>query len=264
MEEDSIPDEEDEFLDTTIDELRYEQSRAEYLYDVMSHDLTNINQEILSTMEIALFTPELPDTLESLLRESIVELERGSHLISNVKKLWRMARRKPKMTRCDLGEVFLAAKESVEQAFPHKKLILKTDLESGQYLVTADEYLIEVFINILSNALKYDTRIKVEVAIDVESLTQTPFLKMQIMDHGPGILYEEKSAIFDQLTQKQRSARGLGLSLTLAKHVLENYGGYIRVEDRVDGEPSKGANFILLLRSAPGKLTRSEVKGVAK
>jgi PAS domain S-box-containing protein len=242
-----------------LEELRHEQTRVEFLLDLMTHDLTNINQEILSALEVALFTPELPDILESLLQEGVNEVERGSNLISNVKKLWRIARRPPRMFRCDLGESLFAAKEIVEQSFPHKEMQLTTDFEPGVYYVTADEYLIEVFKSLLHNAMKFDTRDCVQIDVVSEIIPHTPFLKMQIQDYGPGIVDEEKSIIFDQLAHRRDSPRGLGLGLTLTKHVLENYGGYIRIEDRFEGEPEKGANFILLLRLSQKK-TRSSTK----
>jgi len=231
-----------------LDELRHEQARVEFLLDLMTHDLTNINQEIISTIEVALYSPDLPTNLENLLRESLNEVERGSNLISNVKKLLRIAKRAPRMFLCDLGESLLAAKEIVEKSFLHKVMILETNLEPGLYNVTADEYLIEVFKSLLHNAMKFDTRARVQIEVEVESMPHTPFIKIQVKDHGPGIVDIEKSAIFDQLSHRRDSARGLGLGLTLTKHVLENYGGYIRVEDRIEGLPAEGANFILILR----------------
>jgi len=241
-----------------LDELRHEQERVEFLLDLMTHDLTNINQEIISTFEVALHSPELPDNLKNLIQESVVEVDRGSNLISNVKKLLRIAKRAPKMFLCDLGESLLAAKEIVERAFPHKVMALESNLEPGQYFVTADEYLIEVFKSLLHNSMKFDKRDRVQIEIDVEIMPHTPFIKIQVKDYGPGIVDMEKGLIFDQLMNRKESARGLGLGLTLTKHVLENYGGYIRVEDRVEGQSEKGSNFILLLRLSAGS---KDVKG---
>lgn len=244
-----------------MDELRHEQSRAELLLDLMTHDLTGINQEVLSTIEVLLFSPELPEALENLLRESMHEVERGSNLISNVKKLWQIARKAPRLLRSDLGETLFAAKQAVESAYSHKEMQLTTNLETGQYYVTADEYLFDIIKNLLQNVMKFDSKNKVKVEVEVEAVPHTPFLKMQVKDFGPGIFAETKSAIFDQLSQKPPSPRGLGLGLTLAKHVLENYGGYIRVEDRVEGQPDKGANFILLLRLSKIQKIRSTKEG---
>lgn len=244
-----------------LEELRHEQSRVEFLLDLMTHDLTNINQEILSALEVALYISELPNGLEELLHESVTEVERGSNLISNVKKLWRIARRPPRMFCCDLAESFFAAKEIVESKFPHKTMKLNTNLELGELFVTADEYLIEVFKSLLHNAMKFDNRDVVEIDVESEVMPHTPFLKIQIKDLGPGIVDEDKSVIFDQLSHRRESPLGLGLGLTLTKHVIENYGGYIRVEDRVEGEPDKGANFILLLRLSKGELRPPATKG---
>lgn len=244
-----------------LEELRHEQTRVEFLLDLMTHDLTNINQEILTALEVALFTPELPDDLEALLQECVTEVERGANLISNVKKLWRIARRPPRMLCYDLAESLYAAKEIVEQSFPHKELQLNTNLELGKLFVTADEYLIEVFKSLLHNAMKFDTRDKVQIDIESEVMPHTPFLKIQIKDQGPGIIDEDKSIIFDQLSHRRDSPRGLGLGLTLTKHVIENYGGYIRVEDRVEGVPEKGANFILLFRLSKAEIRQPTRKG---
>ena len=41
---------------------------------------------------------------------------------------------------------------------------------------------------------------------------------------------------------------GLGVGLTLVKKIIENYGGYISVQDTVEGDHSKGATFTILLR----------------
>lgn len=235
-----------------LDELRHEHARVDFLLDLMTHDLTNINQEIISTFEVALYSPDLPTALGNLLRESMIEVERGSNLISNVKKLLRIAKRAPQMFLCDLGESLQAAKEIVEKSFPDKIMALKTNLEPGQYSVNADEYLIEVFKSLLHNTMKFDKRARVQVEVEIERMPYTPFLKIQVKDHGPGIVDKEKSSIFDQLSHRRDSARGLGLGLTLAKHVLENYGGYIRVEDRIEDQPEKGTNFILLLRLSEG------------
>jgi PAS domain S-box-containing protein len=247
--------------DTKIEELQHEHARSDYLYDLMSHDVMNINQEILTTFEIALFTPDLPEGLKNLLHESINELERSSNLISNVKKLWRIAKRVPRLYRCNLGEVFLAAKEQVENAFPQRKFVLGDTSHLLEYYVTADEYLIEVFKSVLSNIMKFDSETMVRVELEIEALPQTPFVKLQIKDFGPGMRLEDKSSVLDQLSNERSSSRGLGLNLTLSRHVVENYGGYIRIDDRVVNEPEKGTNFILLLRRYPGKQDSTKFKG---
>ena len=247
-----------------LEELRHEQSRVEFLLDLMTHDLTNINQEIVSVLEVAILSSKLPEELVGLLNECLFEVDRGSNLISNVKTLWKIARKPPRMYCYDLVESLFAAKEFVEQSFPHKEMDFRTELKLGTLFVTADEFLIEVFKNLLHNAMKYDTRDRVRIEVESEVIPHTPFLKLQVKDYGPGITDSDKSIIFEQLSHRRDSLRGLGLGLTLTKHVIENYGGYIRVEDRVEGTPESGANFILLLRLSDAEIRQTSEKGDAK
>ncbi|OLS19832.1 MAG: Signal-transduction histidine kinase senX3 [Candidatus Thorarchaeota archaeon AB_25] len=242
------------------DALIHERSRVETILDLITYDLTNFNKEILTILADALSTNELPQPLENLFREGVNEVERSSNFLSNIMELWRVARRAPHLLSCDLGETFHAAKELVEKTYPHRKLALTTSLESGQYYVTADEFLLEVFKSLLHYHMRNDTRTIVQLDVEVESLSQTSFLKLQLKDHGPGMSDEEKSEIFNHLSQKHHSSRGLGLDLTLVWHVLENYGGFIRVDDRIEGQPKEGSNFILLLRRSQTRQSRQNAR----
>jgi nitrogen fixation/metabolism regulation signal transduction histidine kinase len=54
---------------------------------------------------------------------------------------------------------------------------------------------------------------------------------------------------------------GLGLGLTLVRRILNNYGAFIRVEDRVPGQYMKGANFVILMRLDRGTdISRKEAE----
>lgn len=233
-------------------EKRLEESKArtEFFVDLMVHDLMNINQEILSTFEILLFSKDLPPQLGGLIRESLTELERGSNLVGNVRKITQLHAKVPETTEWDLMEVISSAAKSVDETFPDKKLCLETDFAPGRYKVIADEFLGDVFFSLLHNSMKFDKKQEVQIEVDVEAIKHTPFLRIQVKDNGPGISDEEKEMVFDKLSHRRESIMGLGLGLTLVKTVLDNYGAFIRVEDRVEGDHTKGANFVILMRQS--------------
>jgi PAS domain S-box-containing protein len=231
-----------------IEEIQHEQNRVEYLMDLITHDLTNINQELLTALEVALYSSDLSSSLESMLRESLIEVERGSNLLYNVKQLMKIAKRPPRMKSCDVIETILAARDIIEKTFTNKEIALETNLDQSTYFVIADEYLLEVFKSLFYNALRFDSRDKIKIEIEAAIVPHTNFVIIQFKDYGTGVQDVEKSMVFEKLTEKQRGLKRMGLGLTLTKHVIENYGGYIRVEDRVLGQPKEGANFILLLR----------------
>ena len=125
----------------TEEQLKEARSRTEFLVDLMVHDLTNINQEILSTFEILLLTPDFPGTLTGFVNEGLTEVERASHLISNVRKITRLFAKQREEQTVDLSEAISIAIEKVQKEFPDKELLITTTLVAGQYLINADEYL---------------------------------------------------------------------------------------------------------------------------
>ncbi len=235
--------------------------RTDFFVDLMVHDITNIHQEIFSTFEILLLTPEFPGDLSAFVDEALTEMERASQLINNVRKITRLYTKQRDEQEIDLSEAISSAAEKVQKEFPDKELLMTTTLVSGQYSIMADEYLDDIFYSLLHNSMKYDKKDKVRVEIDVEAVQFTPFIRIQMKDQGPGISNEDKEEIFNQLTHRRESVMGLGLGLTLVKKIIETYGGYISIQDTVEGDHSKGANFTILLRyQQPGHNQMEEVE----
>jgi PAS domain S-box-containing protein len=230
------------------EELREQRARTEFFVDLMTHDLTNINQEVLSTFEILLHDSTLSGPMINLLKEGLREVERSSNLIANVKKISQLYTETPAAKKMDPAKAIFSAAKAVESSFPDKTLKLNTNFLLGQYLVLADDYLRDVFQSLLHNAMKFDERREVEVDVEINVVRHTPFLRIQIKDNGRGIPDEEKEEIFARIAHRRGGILGLGLGLTLVKQILENYGGQIMVKDRVDGNRKKGANFTVLLR----------------
>jgi PAS domain S-box-containing protein len=230
------------------EELREQRARTEFFVDLMTHDITNINQEVLSTFEILLHDSTLSVPMTNLLKEGLREVERSSNLIANVKKMSQLYAETPAAKKMDPAEAIFSAAKDVKSSFPDKTLKLKTNFLLGQYHVLADDYLKDVFQSLLHNAMKFDERRDVEVEIDTNVIRHTPFLRIQIKDNGRGIPDEEKEEIFARIAHRRGGILGLGLGLTLVKQILENYGGQIMVKDRVEGNHKKGANFVVLLR----------------
>ena len=223
-------------------------SRNEFYMDLLVHDLMNINQEILSMAEILLMSPGFPQQLDGLVREGVVELERASLIASNIRKITKVRAERPRIQHLDLWSVVSSAATAAMEAFPDKKMHLKTDLSTKKHSVLADEYLKDVFFSLLHNSMKFDKSHDVNIEVDAEPVKHTPFLRIQVLDHGPGIQDEEKERVFDSFAHRRDSIMGLGLGLTLVKTILDSYGAFIRVEDRIEGDSSKGTKFVLLLR----------------
>lgn len=99
----------------------------------------------------------------------------------------------------------------------------------------------QVFTNLLSNAAKYAAGKPVEVSIEggVKSA------RVIIRDHGMGISPENHERIFKRFERAVSATEisGLGLGLYIARRIVDDHGGTIRVES----ELGKGAAFIVEL-----------------
>ena len=67
-------------------------------------------------------------------------------------------------------------------------------------------------------------------------------LEMLVCDNGMGIPVEHLERIFDRFhrvdTRLTREVNGLGLGLTICKHIVEMHGGIIWAENRPNGKGS--------------------------
>jgi nitrogen fixation/metabolism regulation signal transduction histidine kinase len=53
--------------------------------------------------------------------------------------------------------------------------------------------------------------------------------------------------LFDRLSLSVSRARGKGFGLCLIKMLIDDYRGSFRVEDRVPGDHTQGARFVVML-----------------
>lgn len=113
--------------------------------------------------------------------------------------------------------------------------------------VTADpDHLARVFTNLIDNAVKYGG----EGPIEIQTTKGRGEIQISVIDHGPGIPYEQHDHIFERFTQLQphatRSKGGAGLGLSIVKGLVEAMGGRVWYEPSVGG----GATFTVAVPTA--------------
>ena len=109
----------------------------------------------------------------------------------------------------------------------------------------ADEFLQDVFYNILHNGVKATLTDEVTLEVEANLIEDGEFLRMDFTDWGEGIDDRMKENILSGLDERIRRISGVGL--TLVKQIVDIYHGKIWVEDRVKNDYSKGARFVILL-----------------
>ena len=83
-------------------------------------------------------------------------------------------------------------------------------------------------------------------------------LGLFVSDHGPGIPAAEQEKIFERFyrlgSELRRETQGVGIGLSVVKHIVEAHGGRVRVRSAV----GQGSRFIIELPMRPGKESNDE------
>ena len=111
-----------------------------------------------------------------------------------------------------------------------KEITIKRHIADDQLLVNADmDKITQVLTNLIGNAIKFipsggNIDIKVTGAVDGD-------ITISVCDNGPGISPEENRKIFERFVQSEiltgPGHHGTGLSLSIAKELVELHGGKI-------------------------------------
>jgi len=122
-----------------------------------------------------------------------------------------------------------------------------SDIKSTIY--ANQDRLTQVFINIISNALKYNNSNQPEITIT--SKVNTEHYSVIIADNGSGISEEDRSRIFEKFSRGANSSaeKGAGLGLAISRAIITKFGGEL---DLLPGsEPGTQFRVRLPLQSKP-------------
>jgi PAS domain S-box-containing protein len=251
--------------DTNEALVRSDRIKAEFLA-TLSHELRTPLTAILGWVQI------LKDGANAdELAESVLIIERNvrtqSQLIEDLLDMSRIETGKLSLDiqRVDLPAVVDAGIETVRAAAEGKEIRLTKAYSSLSGIVMGDkDRLQQVVWNLLTNAIKFTPK-KGRIHIVIKRANS--HVEICVNDTGQGIAPEFLGQVFDRFRQADatttRRYGGLGLGLSIVKHLTELHGGTVRVESEGVGH---GATFIvcLPLQAARRDETSEEAQRIAQ
>ena len=222
----------------------------------MSHDIRTPMNAILGyaqLMDDELKGKDLPETSEHLkkLRQS------GNLLLSIINNVLDMARIESGRMEIDenygrIEDIRQTLFEIFEDEAKKKNLAFHYTMNvEHENILTDTTKVKEIFVNILSNAIKY-TPSGGSVVINVDELAcDEPgymIVRTRVSDTGIGMSQDYLTKIFDAFTREQNTTKskitGTGLGMSIVKKYVDLLGGTITVES----EPGKGSTFTVTLK----------------
>ncbi len=116
-------------------------------------------------------------------------------------------------------------------------IAFECSIDEGAVIVGDDDRLLQVFVNILRNAVDAMDASEGSVLVAAQRTRREGrhWLAVTVSDTGPGIDPEVMPRLFEPFTSTRLDSRGTGLGLAVAEGIVREHGGVIVAWNRTDG-----------------------------
>ncbi len=217
--------------------------RRAFLANV-SHELRTPISNVKVTLEALEHGADRdPDLRSRFIQTAMDETIRLSRLIQDLLDLGRLEAGVVQLERqeINLKNAIARAVQAIELRVRSKGVTLAQDVPS--VVIAGDpERLLQAFLNLLDNAIKYSLP---DSVVSLVGVVKGNIVAIQITDQGTGISNSDLPHIFEEFytADSSRQKGGTGLGLPIARRIVEAHGGSITAHS-IDGQ---GATFTIYL-----------------
>lgn len=224
-----------------LTELNNEKSN---IIGIVAHDLKN---PLTSALTMASIMKNESGELNDEQKQCIDIIEKSINRMNNmINRLLDIRKIEDKITELKLEKVNLKkiirdVNSNLSNEIRRKRIELSIEAEE-LYAEVDPDYAIQVFENLISNAIKFSPPHK---AVKVILVKDDGKARTEIIDEGPGLTEEDKKKVFGKFQRLSAKPTGgehsTGLGLSIVKKYVEAMNGKVWCES----EEGKGANFIV-------------------
>lgn len=212
---------------------------------MLGHELRNPLSPIVTTLHLMkLRAPDMLSAERGIIEQQVRYI---SDMVDDLLDVARIARGKVelKIAPVAIGEVAAAAIETTRPLFEEREQMLHTAIVDGLIVSGDRRRLIQVIVNLLTNAAKYSPRGR---AIYFSAAAEGNEVVLRVRDEGVGIDPALLPRVFELFTQDEqsieRSRGGLGLGLAIVRNLIEMHGGNVTASS---AGRDRGSEFVVRL-----------------
>lgn len=222
---------------------RANQLKSEFLAS-MSHELRTPLHTVIGFAE--LLAEQIEGPLNDKQQRFVNHIHKDSHhlleLINDVLDLSKIEAGRLRIHRetLDVAASVEEALTSIRPGAAAKRITIETAVSVSTPVLADPVRFKQILYNLLSNAVKFTPE---RGNIRLEGQLRDEFVEISVTDTGIGIPREQHEAVFDKFYQVGATTKGVregtGLGLAITKALVEEHGGWIRV----NSAPGKGSRF---------------------
>ncbi len=223
--------------------LESQETLRKKLTSDMAHELRTPLTSIQGHLEAMI--DKVWEPTDERLESCYEEILRINRMVKDIEKLAKLESENINLNieETDLSKLMKNILNNFEKQILDKKIKLDYDAKSVKAYVDKDK-ISQVFINIISNAIKYTNENGI---IDVKIFEEENNVCIKIKDNGIGIDKKHLPYIFERLYRADesrcRNTGGSGIGLTIAKKLVELHKGTIQIQS----EFNVGTEVIIIL-----------------
>ncbi len=231
-------------------ELKQKDKQKDDFLDTVAHELKTPITSIRAFSEILLDNEDIDPVMRKKFLSSVLsESERVSRLINNLLDIEKLAKgnQELEVRSHQIDRTVKISIDKVKQFAQKNKVNIENKNTLDRVLNYDEDRIIQVLINLLTNAIKFAEKEHGKVIVSLEVVAN--FIHISIRDNGKGIPTDELELIFDKFYQSKNQnilkPIGSGLGLAISKQIIESHKGKIWAENNIE----KGAkvSFSLIL-----------------
>jgi signal transduction histidine kinase len=186
------------------------------------------------------------DQQKGLLKVSRLNVDRLASILDRLLDISKIESRslELKRERVDLSLLAARAAELMQSKAAEKKISIEADIPEKLMSWIDQEQILQVFVNLLDNAIKYsNSRGRITIGLEPHGNQ----IRAYVADNGIGIDEADQEKIFERFVRLNDDAsspsRGTGLGLSICNGIVEMHGGRLWVESQL----GRGSKFIFTL-----------------
>lgn len=210
----------------------------------VAHEVKNPMVGIVGFAQLGQESTDLPEMLEYF---KLIEQDafRANKILQNLLEFSRP----PEMEFEPLApnDVVLGAMALCVHQLQMQGVKVETSLGDGLPSIRGNSnQLRQVLLNLMLNAGQAMEQSPKKLITVSTQQPEQGFVEIRVSDTGPGLAEDVKDKLFKPFFTTKRRGQGTGLGLSVSRTIIESHRGQIRAE----GEPGKGATFIIRLPEA--------------